>query len=116
MDVWTAPEIPDHPNALPESIGDAKGPDFTTMDAQLVIAQEKKLTVTPIRLEGPRPLDGSWSVKEVGYDVVAFEGSPGVMTVRLEGIVSVQVLHGKVPAPTPEPQIDQLYTAPRRHH
>jgi len=70
MDVWTAPEIPDHPNALPESIGDAKGPDFTTMDAQLVIAQEKKLTVTPIRLEGPRPLDGSWSVKEVGYDVV----------------------------------------------
>lgn len=77
------------------------------MDAQLVIAQEKKQTITQIPLEGsPAPLDGMWTVKEVGYDVVVFIGTSGLLTVRMESIVSIQVRPDE-PKKTPEPQVEK---------
>lgn len=68
------------------------GPEFTTMDAQLSQAKEEKRKVTQVHLEGASaPLDGSWDVKEVGYDVVLLDGSGGALTLRTEQIVGVRI-------------------------
>lgn len=69
----------------------AIGPEFTTMDAQLSQAKEEKRKVTQVHLEGASaPLDGSWDVKEVGYDVVLLDGAGGALTLRTEQIVGVR--------------------------
>jgi glucose/arabinose dehydrogenase len=89
-------------DAPPDGLG------FTTMDAQLAIALAGKKTITQIRLEGtPAPLEGPWMVKGVGDDVVVFEGSAGLMTVRMKAIVSIQVKPETAPAIPPEPQVEK---------
>lgn len=85
--------------------GEAIGPEFTTMDMQLAIAKEKGKRVTLIHLEGnPTPLVGQWSVQEVGFDVVVLDGPSGVLTLKIEAIVGVQVEDVKK---SPEPQVEK---------
>jgi len=79
---------------------EAVDPEFTTMEFQLVVAKEKNQKVTQIRLEStPVPLEGLWSVKEVGYDVALFDGPSGVLTLRIKKIVGIQVSPVKLPSP-----------------
>lgn len=93
--------------------GEGIGPEFTTMDAQLQQAYDQKRQVTLIHLEGAlAPLVGQWSVKELGYDVVVLDGPSGVLTLRIEAIVGVQVEPAKEAAP-PFPSTEALKVEPQ---
>ena len=82
--------VPQGPQERSDTEG-AIGLSFTTMDDQLLRVHEEGGRISQIRLENvPVPLKGPWEVKEVGYDVIVFQGHPGKLTVRLESIVAIQ--------------------------
>lgn len=101
----SGPSVPDHvPGKKIDRLHSEEeiGPEFTTMDAQLALAKEKRQKVTSIYLEGtPTPLIGQWSVQEVGFDVVVLNDPAGVLTLKIESIVGIQVKEVKKPSEPP---------------